>query len=109
MTVFRVALRVPVTPLVPGWFPPGGPAPAGARWPVAADPDPGAGAGGPAGEGAPGLPGRPGAWSPPVNPAAAAAARARAAVSRVGRRRGRGVIWRSGPGPPGLSPGPGMA
>src|SRR5262252_3206432 len=108
MTDFRVALSVPVTrPPMPGWFPPERPAPAGDRLPVAAGPEPSAD--GPAWEGAPGFADRPGAWSPLANPAAAAARRARAAVSLVGRRRGRGMISKSGPGPPGSSPGPGMA
>src|SRR5215467_15551038 len=107
--VIVTALPVPVIPPpVPGWFPPGRLAPAGDRLPVAAGPDPGAGP--PAWEGAPVFAGRPGAWSPPANPAAVAARSARAAVSLVGRRRGRGMISKSVPGPAGPSPGsPGVA
>src|SRR5215472_711716 len=108
MTDFPAALRVPVIPPpMRGGFPPGRSAPAGDRLPVAAGPDPRAGP--PAWEGAPAFAGRPGAWRPPANPAAAAARSARAAVSLVGRRRGRGMISKSGSSPPDPSPGPGTA
>src|SRR5215471_11151888 len=108
MTDPLTALSVPVIPPpLPGWFPPGRLALAGDRLLVAACPDPGAGP--PDWEGALVFAGRPGAWSPPANPAAVAARSARAAVSLVGRRRGRGMISKSGSSPPGRSPGPGTA